>query len=253
MGDIAPASLEILNEHIGLISGDPGLFSFEDKLSDAWSRCHERDESAFRTISAFYRTLSQISETWGAHIVLIDTSPNLGAINRAALIAAKYIVIPLASDLYSLQGLKNLGPALRNWREGWRERVDKNSDSSLSLPPGQMQAAGYVILQHATRGENRPVYAYTRWMERMPEIYRKFVLAEEPDNLLSVKNDPLCLSTLKKYRGLMSMAMEAHKPMFHLKPADGALGAHALAVKDCYKDFEQLARNIAESCQAPLS
>jgi len=32
--------------------------------------------------------------------------------------------------------------------------------------------------------------------------------------------------------------------MFYLKPADGAIGAHVGAVKQCYKDFEHLARQI---------
>jgi chromosome partitioning protein len=32
--------------------------------------------------------------------------------------------------------------------------------------------------------------------------------------------------------------------MFRLKPADGAIGAHVQAVQDCYKDFQELARQI---------
>jgi hypothetical protein len=45
------------------------------------------------------------------------------------------------------------------------------------------------------------------------------------------------------------MAMDARKPMFRLKPADGAIGAHTYAVQDCAKDFERLARRIGESCK----
>jgi hypothetical protein len=43
----------------------------------------------------------------------------------------------------------------------------------------------------------------------------------------------------------MPMAQESRKPIFHLKPADGAIGAHISAVKDVYKDFKQLAKKIA--------
>ena len=46
----------------------------------------------------------------------------------------------------------------------------------------------------------------------------------------------------------MAMAHEARKPMFHLKAADGALGGHIYAVQDCYRDFERLARRIADKC-----
>jgi hypothetical protein len=45
-----------------------------------------------------------------------------------------------------------------------------------------------------------------------------------------VSNDPHCLATLKNHRSLMPLSQEAHKPMFHLRAADGALGGHATAV-----------------------
>jgi hypothetical protein len=44
------------------------------------------------------------------------------------------------------------------------------------------------------------------------------------------------------------MAMEARKPMFLLKPSDGAIGAHVYAVQDCRKDFETLADKVALAC-----
>ena len=49
-------------------------------------------------------------------LILLDVGPNLGAINRSALIAADFVAVPLGADLFSLQGLRNLGPTLRRWR-----------------------------------------------------------------------------------------------------------------------------------------
>lgn len=46
----------------------------------------------------------------------------------------------------------------------------------------------------------------------------------------------------------LTVAREARKPMFFLKPADGALGGHARAVEQCYKDFRVLAERIAARC-----
>jgi len=34
--------------------------------------------------------------------------------------------------------------------------------------------------------------------------------------------------------------------MFHLRPADGAIGAHVAAVADCGRDFRHLARRLAD-------
>lgn len=242
VGDIARPHVEHLSDNLGLIPGDLGLSRFEDKLSDAWPRCHNRDESAFRTMTAFHRVVESGTD-FGAQIALIDVGPNLGAINRAALIASDQVVLPLAPDLFSLQGLKNLGPTLREWREIWVELVPK-APVELSMPAGSMQPAGYIVMQHGIR-DSRPVMAYQRWMDRIPGVYREAVLDEPFSDSTRVGNDPYNLALLKHYRSLMPMAMEAHKPIFYLKPADGAIGAHIEATKSCYGDFLNLARKIA--------
>jgi cellulose biosynthesis protein BcsQ len=243
VGDIEMPRLEEIESgrELALIPGDLALSGFEDKLSDAWPRCHNRDESAFRTTTAFYRAILKAAS--GDALVLIDVGPNLGAINRAALIASEFVVIPLAPDLYSLQGLRNLGPQLRRWRETWEELRGKSPDAELPLPSGKMCPAGYVVMQHAARAD-RPVKAYLRWMDRIPGEYRRSVTDEPLDVSVGVDNDPYCLAALKHYRSLMPLAMEARKPMFRLKPADGAIGAHVQAVRDCYTDFRQLANRI---------
>lgn len=243
IGDIAHPHVEKIHPKLGLLPGDLGLSGFEDKLSEAWPRCQLRHEDAFRTMTAFHRLIQQGTE-WGAELVLIDVGPNLGAINRAALIASDQVCLPLAPDLFSLQGLKNLGPKLRDWRQVWSDLLSK-APTDLSLPKGAMQPIGYIVMQHGML-DSRPVKAYKRWMDRIPSVYRESVLGEGNETLpSSVAQDPYCLSLLKHYRSLMPMAMEARKPIFFLKSADGAIGAHIEAVKSCYTDFNKLASKIA--------
>lgn len=241
-GDIAKPHVEQITAKLGLIAGDLGLSRFEDKLSDAWPRCHNRDESAFRTMTAFHRLVQRGAES-GAELVLIDVGPNLGAINRSALIASDQVCLPLAPDLFSLQGLKNLGPTLREWRAVWVDLLTK-APADLPMPRGAMQPIGYIVMQHGIL-DSRPVQAYKRWMDRIPSVYRDVVLKEGIKNSPTVAEDPYCLSLLKHYRSLMPMAMEARKPIFFLKSADGAIGAHIEAVRSCYKDFQKLAGKIA--------
>jgi chromosome partitioning protein len=246
VGDIRSPHVEAITNSIGLIVGDLELFGLEDKLSGAWSEGHNRDESAFRTITAFYRAILLTAQQRKPDLVLIDVAPSFSAINRSALISSQHVVIPLASDLFSLQGLRNLGPQLRAWREAWKKLREKSPDPELPLPLGDMQPAGYVLMQHAIRSD-RPVKAYLRWMDRIPGEYRKSVLGDHPQTDLHVDTDPYCLAPLNHYRSLMPLAIEARKPMFFLKPADGAIGAHGQAVRDCYRDFNALAERILQS------
>jgi cellulose biosynthesis protein BcsQ len=250
IGDIADPHVEMVHQNLGLIPGDLGLSRFEDKLSDAWPRCHNEDEAAFRTMTAFHRIIQQ-GASWGAEIALIDVGPNLGAINRAALIASDLVCLPLAPDLFSLQGLKNLGPTLREWRSVWNELLTK-APRGLTMPEGSMQPSGYIVMQHGMR-DNRPVKAYQQWLNRIPSVYRRSVLDETDENAPPPGSDPYALAVLKHYRSLMPMAMEVRKPMFFLKPADGAIGAHQEAVSACYQDFLVLATKIGGLCGVALS
>ena len=251
-GDIASPHVELIDDGINLLVGDLALSVSEDELNSQWPACLDRKPRAFRVISAFWRVMEAAARQMETDLVLIDVGPNLGAINRAALICAHHVVIPLAPDLYSLQGLKNLGPTLRRWRSEWAERRDRNPDKKLSIPPGNMQPVGYVILQHAVRFD-RPVKAYDRWIARIPEVYREAVLEKhEKATTSTVDQDPYCLATLKHYRSLMPLAQEARKPMFKLTPADGAIGGHVSAVQGCYKDFRDLAYRIAEKCNISI-
>ncbi len=247
IGDIAQPHTEYISENLYLVPGDLALSSFEDRLSDAWPRCHNKDEAAFRVISAFYRLIRSAAEQHDSQLVLIDVGPNLGAINRSSLIAVDQVVLPLAPDLFSLQGLKNLGPTLREWRSVWNELLKKAPvNNDLQLPEGKMAPTGYVVLQHGVR-DNRPVVAYMKWMNRIPLVFRESVLDEKPSAIPEVSEDKYNLAVLKHYRSLMPMAMEARKPMFFLKPNDGAIGAHMEAVKSCYADFYKLAKIIANN------
>jgi len=253
LGDITDPHIEKVTRDLGLLVGDLGLSWFEAKLSSAWPDCMSRDEAAFRTEAAFHRTILKAADARDAELVLIDVGPNLGAINRSAIIAANHVVFPLAPDLFSLQGLRNLGPTLRVWRNEWRDRLERRpADEDLLLPTADIIPAGYVVMQHAVRAD-RPVKAYEKWMKRTPGVYRKEVLDDTGSPAASTADDPNCLAMLKHFRSLMPMAQDALKPMFHLKAADGALGGHMYAVQDCHDQFKSLALAIAAKCEVRIS
>ena len=243
-GDIDDPHVEIISDRLGLILGDMALSTFEDDLSEVWPKCLGGDPRAFRITSAFWRLVQRAGQAHGANVILIDLGPNLGAINRACLIASDFVVIPLGPDLFSLQGLQNLGPALRTWRDGWKKRLNERPPEGLSLPSGRIQPIGYLVIRHSIRLD-RPVKAFERWIARMPSTYAKAVLQKEEDHSLTIDTDPNCIAKLKDYRSLMPLAQEARKPMFFLKAADGALGAHTHAVSDSYSDFKEVAMKIS--------
>lgn len=247
VGEVVLRHIEPVSKRLALVVGDLELSSFEDDLSANWSKCLDREERAFRVTTAFSRVVDEAGNQFNADIGLLDVGPNLGAINRSALLAADYVVIPAAPDLFSLQGLENVGPRLLSWREEWGERKAKvPAGLDIIIPSGDMLPIGYVVSRHSVR-EGRQVKAFLKWLDRLPEIYREKVLSV-PSSIkqINIDSDENCLAQLKDYRSLMPMAQEARKPMFLLKPSDGAIGGHQGAVRQCYEDFETLAKLIGE-------
>ncbi|HBT96903.1 MAG TPA: chromosome partitioning protein [Desulfobulbaceae bacterium] len=252
MGDIKEPVLQNVGTDLYLLAGDVRLSDYEGELADVWPKSLDSNlYRPMRILSSFWQIMQMAADKVEAAIILADIGPNLGAINRSALIAADYVAIPLGADLFSLQGLKNLGPALKSWRQSWKKRLDNWESSSekkrypdFHLPEGKMEAIGYLCQQYMVRLD-RPVKAYDKWIHRIPDVYREAVLGQPPEAGGKQENDPYCLATIKHYRSLIPMAQEHRKPIFSLTSADGAIGSHAGAVQDARKDFNTLAIKIA--------
>ncbi len=244
-GDILDAHVEKIQENLFLIPGDLELSLIEDNLSQEWHQCLTGEWYPFALESAFYRIIKHAAEKHGIDYVFVDVGPNFGAINRASLISSDYLIVPSTADLFSLKGLANIGERISSWSEDWKKRLEERKEDArqLALPKADIFPLGYVLMQHGV-SSNEPVKAYKKFAERIPGVFRESLKKEQIQTPISYANDPYCLALIKHYNSLMPMAMSARKPIFDLKPADGAIGAHYQAVKRVYNDFEVLCKRI---------
>lgn len=248
-GDPAiPVHIEEINDNLGVILGNLALSTFEDSLSDAWLKCLNEEPYSFKITSIFKTIIEEAAQRFKAEIILIDVGPNLGAINRAVTISSDYIIMPVASDLFSLQGIKNLGTTLRLWKRQWKQRQElKPANLTVQIPNNRMDPIGYIVMQYTAK-ESRPVKSYLKWANRIPQVFQYYVLGIDETHINTVEADENCIALLKHYRSLAPMSMEAHKPIFLLKPADGAIGAHVYAAQASYYEFQNLTERILEKC-----
>lgn len=170
----------------------------------------------------------------------MDVGPSLGALNHAALLTADHVLIPLRTDLFSVQALRNLGPTVRRWRAEWQNTALPRVPPELrqDVPAGDMLPVGHVVMQSSMRLD-RPVTASQRWLQRIPDPYAEYVLGtrDSPDI------DPQ-IATVRNCRSLMPLAHDARKPMFDLRPADGAVGSTQRYVQTYFTEFRQLACTV---------
>ncbi|MGN8151958.1 ParA family protein [Agrobacterium sp. 22094] len=242
--DVFPVYIEV-TENLALIPGDLELSNIEDALSREWTQCLSDSaldrERAFAVTTSLARTVKVSAEDYDADYVLLDVGPNLGAINRSALLLADFVIVPVAPDVFSLKGLSNVGKGLMEWRKGWLRR--RENAPKGDWPVGEMDPLGYVVSRFSIYAGERAIH-FRRWIDRVPRIFHGEVLRDSTNYSGTIDDDPAKLAWLKDYRSLMPMAMEANKPIFRLKPSDGAIGGHQSAVTGSYDDFHDLASSI---------
>lgn len=158
---LPPPKIEDLRQGLGLLPGDLALAFYEEDLAEAWSR--GRDPEAIVVSSIVHRATSLGEQVHAADIVLMNLGPGVGAINRAALFAADYVMTPVAPDLTSVHGLHVLGPVAPHWRADWQARATN--------PPGQIRPLGYIVTTPAIALSRLP-YAQ-RWLSQIPVAFRR--------------------------------------------------------------------------------
>lgn len=245
-GDVRAVRAQEISERLKLLAGDIALSQTEDELAQEWPRCNDGHARAFRVISSFWRILRSTAEASDSELILVDLGPNLGAINRAALLAADHIITPVAPDLFSWRGLGNMGPVFADWRESWQTRRNEASRRGLSLdlPGGQFHPLGYVVMQPVER-LNRPIKSYRAWVDKMPVQYAR-AFSIPPEQMAAHH-----LGTVRHFSSLIPLAQEARKPVFSLRSADGALGSHRKAAERAGDLFRELSTTLLQRVLAP--
>lgn len=229
---------------LGLVAGDMLLSLAADRLAQAWQQCADAAGDVGLDATVYiWRALKLAAVTRSADLVLMDVG-GFDPVSRAALVAADHVVVHVEFGPYSLPGIREIGEALWQWRFDWQKRQELAT--TKDLPNGAMKSVGYVALPPAS-DIHRPAEAYTEWLDRIPNEYSHRVAG----NPTPTASDGHCLGHLQHFVTLRSLAEDARKPIFAMKPADGILGGYANVVRGCYNDFRALATEIASRCELP--
>lgn len=245
-GEVRKPQLTRVDSNLWLLPGKLDLSRFEQTLAEEWAKkADTNNERALDVTTALDHLSNLAARAVNADIVLFDIGPNLGALNRATLLACDAVIVPMAPDLFSLQGLRNVGPSLRAWRKEWhlvRERHMEDRPQA-DYPPHEFRPIGYIVQQHLARAD-RPVSGYATWAAAIPSVFHKEVLRDEANIPASVDSDPFCIASVKHFSSLVPLAQQARKPLFDLKKADGIGGGQVQAVALARKQFEKLTADV---------
>jgi len=246
-GEVRKPQLTRVDTNLWLLPGKLELSRFEQTLAEEWAKKADTSNERALDVTTALDLLSNLAaQAVNADIVLFDIGPNLGALNRSALLACDAVIVPMAPDLFSLQGLRNVGSSLRTWRKEWhlvRERHMEDRPQA-DYPPHEFKPIGYIVQQHLARAD-RPVSGHASWATAIPAVFHEEVLGEKGTKIPSdIDSDPFCIASVKHVSSLVPLAQQARKPLFDLKHADGVGGGQIQAVALASKQFTKLTHDV---------
>jgi cellulose biosynthesis protein BcsQ len=172
--------LRKLAKNLDLLPGRLSIHMFENKIASRWSEAYQSDPLAIRTIT----NISRIIKSYGNHgkydIVIVDTSPALGILNKIVISTSDAFLVPCAPDMFSVYGIKNIGRALSSWIRDFSllEKI-VGERHSKSLPASPVSFLGFTIYNAKKRGdasnEWKIAKAHYNYAKQIPSAVASFI------------------------------------------------------------------------------
>lgn len=183
--------------------------------------------------------------------VFIDIGPNMGALNRAILLGCDNYFIPVIPDMFSLRGTQNIGRTFATWISNFQYALERVTLSNFDCVCGTPQFSGY-ILQQFNKYRKRETKAFENWGDQIPNTIENYIVKPLTTPTLSKynlvqKQTNYKIAEFKNYNGLIPLAQASPKAYFELTSKDGVVGGHIAYVKNCKKEFDEIAQNFLKA------
>lgn len=226
-------------DNLFVLPGDIRLAEFESHLSTFWSECFQRRVRGFRGTSALSQLVDRAARSMSADVVLYDSGPNIGALNRVILLDCDYFMVPAAADLFSLRAIKTLGHVLHDWIAEWRT-VSQLAPDGVPLLPGCPRLIGYMPQRFRVYA-GRPASNYATLFPRIERAVKEdlmAVLSALDPELVEAAVAPLVIGEIKDFGSLANDSQQQGVPMWLANAGTDEQRNAALA------SFTELATNV---------
>ena len=221
-------------------------------MSVAWGKVAGGEVGALRKTNWCYSLIKNLTDSYD--FIFIDLGPSLGSLNRSALIASDFFVTPMAIDIFSLIGLRNISEWLDEWTTKYERGIKNIIESphskylsqfpistSLQIKSGFIGYTTQTYISKIKKGVSRPVAAFEK-------IYRDF--NENFDTYLgkftknNIEKESLVLGEIPNMYSLAPLSQSNSSPIRGLTSADGIFGAHYSQVEKYKNIFDSIAEKI---------
>jgi cellulose biosynthesis protein BcsQ len=222
-GDLSTLPCPVqLSKNLDLIPGRLTLHMYEDKIASRWSEIYQGDPLAIRTITRI-RTLAQdYAKEKRYDIVMVDTSPSLGVLNKVIISTVDGFIVPCFPDMFSLYGIRNIGNSLAAWKKQFDTIYRLISpEKRKSFPTNFVRFLGFTIYNAKKYDGSNPggiSIAAANFSKQIPitvETYIKPEIREHIDDDMlrnSIGKDSIMLT----HNTMPLMAQKYNKPIWEV-------------------------------------
>ena len=211
-----------LTNNLDMIPGRLTMHLYEDKVAGRWSDVYQGDPLAVRTISKPRELAEMYAAQRGYEVVIMDTSPSLGALNKVIISTTDGFVIPCMPDMFSLYGVRNIGNALAVWKKQFDTIFHLLSDEKRKMfPANYVRLLGYTIYNAKKYTGATPwdlATAHYKYAMEMPVAIRDYIHPEIRDHLSEqLLSHPIGeTAIMHTHNTLPAMAQRYHLPMWRV-------------------------------------
>lgn len=235
------------NKNLYIMPGSLKLSTIEDTLGGAFTQAMSGNKLGYFVTSAFYRFMIEKGMQEQVDIFVIDSSPSLGALNRAIVLGTDFFTVPMMPDSFSVQGIENLGGVLERWKTEWRNtaKAVQGDAPAKSVLPGDPTFIGYIINSYNVYGQ-QPIKTHRDWIAEIPSKVKESLSLKHSRNGLVEQSWKDSLAIIQDYGQLTSLGQDKSKAIFNILPhelKDNAQGTKENLEKS-QKEFGLLADKI---------
>lgn len=223
-----------VSKNLFLLPGDIRLAEFEGELAPFWDGCFKRKLKGFRGTTALSALVNSIAKEKAVDLIIYDSGPNIGPLNRVILLDCDYFIIPAACDFFSLRAIRTLGRALSGWILDWRT-IQELAPDNVYLLTGIPKLIGFVPQRFRVYA-SRPSSQFATLLPRIEKTVKEdviTVLSRIDPSLVTAAVHPLNLAEIKDFSGQANAAQQRGVALWNVDvvPAEQAQEAKAVFTK----------------------
>ncbi len=169
-----------ITENLDLIPGRLTLSKYENKISERWSGMFLGESLSIRTVTRIRKIAELYTKQNGYDFVIVDTSPNLGSLNKVIISTVDGFIIPCLPDMFSLYGIKNIGKALTQWQRDFKTCYSIISEEKRKqFPQKSVSFLGYTIYNAQKRSDKPENWtlpiAHFNYAKEIPVAIKEYI------------------------------------------------------------------------------